>query len=965
LDGDRVVLAKESNPRFPDVENRFGMNLPQPTMTLFARSRSLPFVLLLLAVLVFVFPVFQNRSLTNFGVIYGVAPWSAHAPKGWFHSRSIDESPIYLFNSSDRLNAKLMKEGQSLFWNPYVGLGAPWLGSMQPAPYFPPKLISFLSPSYWKGQDALLILLLLTAGAGNYLFLRSMGVDREGALFAGLSCMLCQRLFFIINMPTFQIECLLPLMLFAVNEMLKRKSASWACLAGVIGGVQFLGGFPETSLIFVVVSSGFFLWMLVQDHGSRRVLGKGILLGLLVAALTLAISGFQLGEFVRLLSHANSMHSSAYGAVVKQPYWLLPLFVPNFFGTPFETYWTSAVSSNDHMPPSLFCGVSTVLLALIAILWKPPGSRKYVWFFVILLVLFAGYDYGFPVLRHLGRLPLFNLMSTAWNAFVIPFALSILAGFGLQSLMHRTPGRKGLVALALYAVIIVALCWSLWGEFSKPILASLIPLRYILPAFLISLFFTHRLKSHRIGTAILLCLVVAELFFANRSLNFLHYYTNQIDDPPSLKWLSEHTDHERILGLNGVYPANMLLPYRIRDIRHFDAIYLSVYVNYVGQIWPGSQTSVYDNGNPEWKKHQDLLLDLAAVKYVVSSTNLQGNDFILNRIVQEGQIETFNKALVNTTSEFAIANDRRRVLFQHPPAVVRYRTVVPPAARFVFGIGENPAAWELKGDGTLGTTFEIAIAFPDGTETTVFQRFYDPKHNPDDRRWVDASLDFAAYAGQEITLVLKTSCGRDGQPASIHAWDGWSGLYFETGTPGSGSGEVYRDGDVFIYRNDKALPRARFVPNGLKAPAGFSPADLQNSAADLTSSVFLEGYEGEMSQSASPMPSKPSVEYREDNTTRVRLHLSAPARGFVVLADLYYPGWEALVDGRRVPIYKANYAFRAVEVGVGEHDIVFSYNPWTTQLGVPVSVATVLGISLFWSWGFLVTGFRRLGTFRR
>jgi hypothetical protein len=309
--------------------------------------------------------------------------------------------------------------------------------------------------------------------------------------------------------------------------------------------------------------------------------------------------------------------------------------------------------------------------------------------------------------------------------------------------------------------------------------------------------------------------VVSELFFANGSLGFLHYYTNRVQDPPSLKWLSEHTDHERIFGLNGVYPANMLLPYHIRDIRHVDAVYPSIYVTYVDRIWPGSQTSVYDIGNPEWRNYEDKLLDLAAVKYVISSTKLQGDDSILNRIVKESQIETFNRSLVNTTSEFSIANDRRRVLFQHPPSVVRYRTMVPAAARFVFGLGENPGAWELRGEGTLGTLFELAVALPNGTETTIFQRFYDPKHNPDDRRWVDVSLDFAAYAGQEISLVLKTSCGRDGQPASVHAWDGWSGLYFETETSRSRLAEVYRDDDVFIYRNDKALPRARFVANGV------------------------------------------------------------------------------------------------------------------------------------------------------
>jgi hypothetical protein len=119
-----------------------------------------------------------------------------------------------------------------------VGFGAPWLGAMQFAPYFPPKLISMFWPDYWRGQDLMFISMLLIAGIENYLLLRSMGVGREGATFSALAYMLCQRLFLLINMPAFTIEALLPLMLYAINEMVKRKSLGFALFAGAIGGAH-------------------------------------------------------------------------------------------------------------------------------------------------------------------------------------------------------------------------------------------------------------------------------------------------------------------------------------------------------------------------------------------------------------------------------------------------------------------------------------------------------------------------------------------------------------------------------------------------------------------------------------------------------------------------------------------------------------------------------------------------------
>ena len=143
-----------------------------------------PYVVIAAALLVFTGPLFFNRTLTNFSDSYVIAPWNAHQPAGWFHSRGIDSVPIYQFNPSDILNRNLLREGKMFSWNPYVGFGTPWLGAMQFAPYFPPKLISMFWPDYWRGQDLMFISMLLIAGIENYLLLRSMGVGREGATFS-------------------------------------------------------------------------------------------------------------------------------------------------------------------------------------------------------------------------------------------------------------------------------------------------------------------------------------------------------------------------------------------------------------------------------------------------------------------------------------------------------------------------------------------------------------------------------------------------------------------------------------------------------------------------------------------------------------------------------------------------------------------------------------------------------------
>jgi hypothetical protein len=76
------------------------------------------------------------------------------------------------------------------------------------------------------------------------------------------------------------------------------------------------------------------------------------------------------------------------------------------------------------------------------------------------------------------------------------------------------------------------------------------------------------------------------------------------------------------------------------------------------------------------------------------------------------------------------------------------------------------------------------------------------------------------------------------------------------------------------------------------------------------------------------------------NTVRVTGTLVEP--GWVVLADTYYPGWAAYVDGRPATILPANYAFRAVAVAAGTHTIEFFYQPRSFLVGATSSVLCLL-----------------------
>ena len=83
---------------------------------------------------------------------------------------------------------------------------------------------------------------------------------------------------------------------------------------------------------------------------------------------------------------------------------------------------------------------------------------------------------------------------------------------------------------------------------------------------------------------------------------------------------------------------------------------------------------------------------------------------------------------------------------------------------------------------------------------------------------------------------------------------------------------------------------------------------------------------------------------------RIDITVRAAAPALLVLSDLFYPGWEATVDGRPAEILRANYVMRAVAIPKGAHEVRFLYRPASFRAGVAASAVGCLAVALLISW---------------
>jgi uncharacterized membrane protein YfhO len=79
-----------------------------------------------------------------------------------------------------------------------------------------------------------------------------------------------------------------------------------------------------------------------------------------------------------------------------------------------------------------------------------------------------------------------------------------------------------------------------------------------------------------------------------------------------------------------------------------------------------------------------------------------------------------------------------------------------------------------------------------------------------------------------------------------------------------------------------------------------------------------------------------------DGPNRVTVDATVGAPGLLVLADTWFPGWQATVDGEPAELLRANHAFRAILIEAGEHTVEMAYRPLSALVGGAISLAALL-----------------------
>jgi hypothetical protein len=162
--------------------------------------------------------------------------------------------------------------------------------------------------------------------------------------------------------------------------------------------------------------------------------------------------------------------------------------------------------------------------------------------------------------------------------------------------------------------------------------------------------------------------------------------------------------------------------------------------------------------------------------------------------------------------------------------------------------------------------------------------------------------------------------------------------------------EVFRGASgVAVYQNPDVFNRAwavhelvpiRDVNQGLE----FMGSHLN----ELRSKAVILGTPA--AQLATCPEAKDTVFVTRYAPSNVSISADMSCSGMVVLADNYYPGWSASVDGRPAQIHEVDIALRGVAVSQGSHVVTFRYRPRSVYWGAGLTLAGLLGAAVLTFW---------------
>lgn len=864
--------------------------------------------------------------------------------------------PLHANYPWDELIAKTFREGRFPLWNPYGGLGAPLLGNYLSGVFSPLKSIIYLYPSTLTREIYVFMRFALGAGC-MILFCRRMGMKLPASLLAGIAFTFSGYFGAFHNETYLNAELLLPLWLLAGDYFVRTRSMRSASLLALSVAAILFNGHPEAAFHTLLFLALFIFFRL-------RLKSLGVLIGAMAVFIVgFFISAALLLPFVEAFSQSFNFHPAGVGRFHYDLKHLLSLALPWFWGD--QAFYlsikempgyerVSGMEGLSYMKTQLnwfppYIGTISMALAGFAVLnIRRFGSKAS--FFALYAIVFTAATFGLPIFTKLFNLPFFSTGGNYKHCYPeITFCVAVLAGLVLNNVTIKAYHLKKLLFfIALIISVFLFIPYLL--DHHEPAIAKEVAQRAVLFLGLSLIPLTllrFRTKSWVIVPYILPVVLFIELFIGSQGIHrMLRKDPITLKENPTVKWLKENVRYSRVTSFSRELDPNFAAGLGIFDIRTHDALYPRRFVEAIyclnGEDVVSGTNRYNSSGyiSPIPKSVDSSFFNILNIKHFISVSDLSPlffiNDILSSSYIRSPKQNYLNFMLIRWGFYDLGISQPFSALYAHAPSHIRFslnnqhQTQIKEKIEVSFSPIIKPTDSAIIENNSDGAFFDVYCAKDKLISTRLFSKHY--RTTPHIMKNYNIDITKCNYIDL-ITHPLSNNIN------DRSAWAKLTNSVFN----------IYNRPYLGInLYNTKALKRVLFSKQlSSQEIDSNNYCGLIHSEHDFTESALIEKdgklYSHELSDNIADQ------EIAGYMTDRVVIKVEAKDDGYLILSDMYYPGWRAFVGEEERKIIPANRVARAVEINKGDKNISFVYEPRAFKIGLFASI-----VSLLFSFGVII-----------
>jgi hypothetical protein len=837
--------------------------------------------------------------------------------------------------------AMALRAGRLPLWAPGMMNGFPLFAEGQVGALYPVNLVLYrLLPAYWAVSYQNLIHLIWAAW-GMYVLIRGYGYGIASAILAGVIFSFNGFVIsHLIHVSLITALAWLPWLVFLITHFIwarqTKKSGCWWFIALTFTiAIQVLAGSPHITLLSAITAIlfGFFAFTASPEKMKWHFRWQELIWLALPWLLGLGIAAIQLIPTLELVQYSERMSrlgNAFWGSYSLPPSMLVGLFFPH--------------DMPDHGNNELwnYVGIMPLVLAFLTPIIQRSRWTMFLVVFALSGILLAVGEVN-PLFPLISRLPIINYFR-APARYMLFFLISatLLSATTFQFLSQRLTvvqlSKKHFVLAGILALINLGAIhlahsqpWNFWWEYRLLWLGLWMASFILLGVGWLRRFGRHMFQILIIG------IVLFDLFCFTA---FFRYFLNPLASPKYVL-----AEPRAFVALKIERPYRIFTEEAGLDISRLPAIRNSLVPN-IALIFRkpsanGYTPLSYEGYSPYLFNLTPAKLNLLNARYVfVLLDPLPPNGLVAPReSVRLGLTKpvTFPPTMASGIELVSFTQDVDDAPAGMPIATVILQTSDGERIEFPLRVGIETADWdyERKREQVAYDKPQVAYSFPAfwrsfGRSFTGYAyaaRFDFPKN----LSVVGIQMP-VSEPDVHLNLVAASLYDEQGQAISIARLAGKNDFV-----------PRFLSDTVAVWENLNYLPRAFIVHNAESFTNGLEFYRIQEPSFHPEQVVLLSG--GPALSDTSALPAQDAVEILDYQPESIRLTARTDRPGYLVLLDSWYPGWNAFVDGRAVPVYRGDFLFRAIPIEAGEHTVVFEFRPLSFWLGALISVLS-LGASI-------------------